>query len=54
MLIGAGAWLVYSLTSLPKGEAPQPMRQQRRWTETRYVESTGCGLVPGDRAPAMN
>jgi hypothetical protein len=40
---------------LPKGPTPAPQRGERRWTETRYVEATGCGLTPADRAapPAM-
>ena len=50
MMVGAAAWLIYSYTQLPKGEAPAPSRGQRHWTETRYVEATGCGLVPADRA----
>jgi hypothetical protein len=55
-IVGAAAWLIYSLTSLPKGAPPQTATQQRTWTETTYVEAQGCGLVPADRpdaAPVM-
>jgi hypothetical protein len=48
-LVGAGAWLVYSLTSLPKGPKPDASSSKRAWTETTYVEASGCGLVPADR-----
>ena len=51
MAIGGAGWLIYSLTSLPKGPAPVRPPTQRRWTETHYVEAQGCGLVPADRAP---
>lgn len=50
-VVGAGIWLAYSLTALPKGPPPAMAPQQRAWTETTYVEATGCGLVPADRAP---
>lgn len=52
MLVGGGAWLIYSLTSLPKGPAPIQPPQQRAFSETTFVEAQGCGLVPADR-PAM-
>ncbi len=48
-IVGAGVWLAYSLTQLPKGAAPSQPSTTRSWTETTYVEATGCGLVPGDR-----
>jgi hypothetical protein len=47
--VGAGAWLVYSLTALPKGSPPSVAPTQREWTETTFVEASGCGLVPADR-----
>lgn len=50
----AGGWLVYSFAALPKGTKPTPPPMQKTWTETVYVEATGCGLVPGDApAPAV-
>ena len=49
MMAGAAGWLLYSLGSLPKGTRPAVDHQRRAWTETTYVEATGCGLVPGDR-----
>jgi hypothetical protein len=49
MMAGAAGWMIYSLTSLPKGSRPAVEHQRRSWTETTYVEATGCGLVPGDR-----
>ncbi|MCX5746969.1 MAG: hypothetical protein NT062_31245 [Proteobacteria bacterium] len=52
MAIGGAAWLIYSLTSLPKGPAPMMPPQQRAFTETTYVEAQGCGLVPADRPAA--
>ncbi|MEZ4403015.1 MAG: hypothetical protein R3B06_23535 [Kofleriaceae bacterium] len=27
---------------------PAPRTEQRRWTETTFVEASGCGLVPAD------
>jgi hypothetical protein len=48
-IAGAAAWLVYSFAALPKGPAPVTPPTRRAWTETTYVEGTGCGLVPGDR-----
>ena len=51
-IVGAAAWLVYSLTSLPHGQPAELAPQQHAWTETTYVEAQGCGLVPGDR-PTM-
>ncbi|MDB4956223.1 MAG: hypothetical protein JWO36_3792 [Myxococcales bacterium] len=49
MIAGGLGWLAYSLLGLPK-EAPPPVQtQQRQWTETQYVEASGCGLVPSDR-----
>jgi len=48
-MIGAGAWLFYSFSSLPKGPRPVVASTQNAWTETTYVEATGCGLVPADR-----
>jgi hypothetical protein len=48
-MIGAAIWLGYSLTSLPKGPPPQQAPSQHAWTETTFVEATGCGLVPADR-----
>lgn len=51
MAVGGAGWLIYSLTSLPKGPAPVRPPVQRRWTETHYVEAQGCGLVPADRVP---
>jgi hypothetical protein len=49
----AGGWLIYSFAALPKGAQPVPPPSQKMWSETTFVEATGCGLVPGDRpAPA--
>lgn len=48
-VVVAGGWLVYSFAALPKGPAPVTPPSQKTWTETTYVEATGCGLVPGDR-----
>jgi hypothetical protein len=42
MLIGGGAWLITSLAVLP-GSRPTMAPKARRWTETTYVESQGCG-----------
>ena len=57
MLVGGIAWIAYSYNSLPKGPAPRPQPQMRRWTSTEFVEATGCGLVPADvpgaRPPAL-
>ncbi len=51
----AGGWLVYSFAALPKGAPPVTPPSQKAWTETTFVEATGCGLVPSDRpAPATN
>jgi hypothetical protein len=52
-MIGAGIWLAYSMGSLPKGPAPVEQPTQRAWTETAYVEATGCGLVPADRSASL-
>jgi hypothetical protein len=54
MGVGGLAWIVYSLGSLPKGPKPERASAERRWTETAFVEATGCGLVPGDRAQAVS
>jgi hypothetical protein len=48
MIAGGAGWLIYSLTQLPKGGRPAVEHQRRDWTETSYVEATGCGLVPAD------
>ncbi|MEO7093360.1 MAG: hypothetical protein ABI175_08925, partial [Polyangiales bacterium] len=57
-VVAAGGWLVYSFAALPKGEKPMTPPSHKTWTETTFVEATGCGLVPGDRpapaAPATN
>ena len=51
VLIGAGvAWIGYSYWKLPHQPAPTVVSSQRQWTETTFVEATGCGLVPGDVA----
>lgn len=47
--IGVG-WFGYSMAALPKGPPPQTRSDVRVFTETKFVESTGCGLVPADRA----
>ena len=49
----AGGWLVYSFAALPKGRQPTPPPSQKAWTETSFVEATGCGLVPADRPAAF-
>ncbi len=54
-VVVGGGWLVYSFAALPKGAAPVRPPSQKTWTETTYVEASGCGLVPADRptpAPA--
>ena len=38
-----------SYAFLPSGPQPAPTNHERRWTETLFVEATGCGLVPADR-----
>ena len=49
----AGGWVIYSFAALPKGPGPVTPPTYKQWTETTFVEATGCGLVPGDRpAPA--
>lgn len=53
-MAGAGIWLAYSMGSLPKGPAPVTPPTVRSWTETAYVEATGCGLVPADRAASIS
>jgi hypothetical protein len=48
-IVGAVVWSLYSFASLPKGPPPSPAPTTRAWTETTYVEATGCGLVPADK-----
>jgi len=48
-LVGAVAWIVYSLVGLPRGAPPVEPSTTHAWTDTTYVEATGCGLVPADR-----
>jgi len=48
MIAGGAGWLIYSLTQLPKGGRPAVEHQRKNWTETTYVEASGCGLVPAD------
>lgn len=48
----AGGWLVYSFAALPGSPKPVTPPAQKAWTETVFVEATGCGLVPVDRTPA--
>jgi len=52
MIAGGVAVIGYSFAALPKGAPPPTTSHERRWTATEYVESSGCGLVPGDRAQA--
>lgn len=47
MLIGGIALLGYSFKSLPKAPAPAVVSSSKRWTDSKLVEATGCGL-PGD------
>lgn len=47
------ALLIYSFAALPKGPAPQPTTTERQFTETQYVESTGCALPGGYQQPAQ-
>lgn len=49
-MVGGIGLIAYSYTRLPAGPAPAIVPSERRWEETRFVEATGCGLVPGDRA----
>ena len=52
VLIGAGVGLLlYSYLWVPS-RAPGATDTVRSWTETTFIESTGCGLVPADVAPA--
>jgi hypothetical protein len=51
-MIGAGVGLLlYSYLWVPS-RAPGATDAVRSWTETTFIESTGCGLVPADVAPA--
>lgn len=52
MLVGGIGTIWYSYSHLPKGPAPAPRTQVRRWTATEFVEATGCGLVPADQPGA--
>lgn len=49
LIAGGVAWMLYSHASLPSGPPPAVQQSRRAWTETRFVEATGCGLVPADR-----
>jgi len=44
--ITGAAYLVYTMIKEPKGTPQPPSETSRRYTETEYVEATGCGLVP--------
>jgi hypothetical protein len=48
MIAGAIGWIGYSYAKLPRHPAPAVQSSQRLWTETQFVEATGCGLVPAD------
>jgi hypothetical protein len=50
LIAGGIAWMLYSHSALPSEPRPAVQHARRAWTETRYVEATGCGLVPADRA----
>lgn len=52
LIAGGLAWMLYSNAALPAGPRPAVQHARRAWTETRLVEATGCGLVPGDRTTA--
>ncbi len=49
MLVGGVSWIVGSYAFLPSGPMPATTSHEKRWTETVFVEATGCGLVPADR-----
>ncbi|MCE9580118.1 MAG: SHOCT domain-containing protein [Deltaproteobacteria bacterium] len=51
MIAGAIGWMAYSYARLPHQPAPPTQSLDRRWSETQFVEVTGCGL-PGTTAPA--
>ncbi|MEM1010523.1 MAG: hypothetical protein AAGJ35_16130, partial [Myxococcota bacterium] len=48
--IGGLSWLILSYALLPAGKKPAIEEGERRWQETKFVESRGCGLVPKDRS----
>ena len=49
VMIGSGLAIgLYSLLALPSAPKPAARNAEGRWTERALVESTGCGLVPGD------
>ncbi|MCP4445914.1 MAG: hypothetical protein GY811_11300 [Myxococcales bacterium] len=50
-LISVGAaWLGYSIFSLPKGPPPASVPGKTPWSETKFVESTGCASGVGGPA----
>ncbi len=54
-LIGGGVgWLWHSYRSLPKKPKPATTSGLDNWKETKFVEASGCGLVPGDSPPPSN
>jgi hypothetical protein len=50
LIAGGIGWIGYSQTRLPHQPAPPVQHLEKRWTESRFVETTGCGLVPSDVA----
>ena len=50
LIAGGIGWIGYSQTRLPRQPAPPLQHLEKRWTESRFVETTGCGLVPADVA----
>lgn len=48
LTLGGAGWLIYSYAALP-GNKPAPRHEERRYAATEFVESSGCGLVPGDK-----
>ncbi len=54
-LIGGGiGWLWHSYHSLPKRPKPAATSGLDNWKETKFVEASGCGLVPGDSPQPFN
>ncbi len=47
-LVGGLGLIWYSNARLPSGLKPAPRIGRRQWSETQYVEASGCGPVPGD------
>ncbi|MBL4634873.1 MAG: SHOCT domain-containing protein [Kofleriaceae bacterium] len=54
-LIGGGVgWLWHSYRALPKSPKPPTTSGMDNWKEMKFVEASGCGLVPGDSPQPSN